>query len=90
VSPADVEREVDRILAARESIRREASEQRDKYVIRILKRRLEEFTTGRRIGMCFCRNCLAGYVTLDVSSLCINGRNQFNQDASWRPHGSGE
>jgi len=80
-----VSQEVDRLLSVRDARRVEARRQWDEHVIRTLKQRLSRFEEGR-LGMCSCRDCLSGYVTLDVERMCHEGTWQFWQEANgWKP-----
>lgn len=75
-----VGREVDRLLAVQAARRKEAADQREAYVVTCLKRRIQQFEEGR-LGMCSCRDCLAGYVARDVSRMCAEGQRCFWLDA---------
>ena len=86
LSSGAVSQEVDRLLAVRDAQRKEGEQQWQAHVVRCLKRRIEQFELGR-LGMCSCRECLAGYVSLDVSRMCRTGQEEFLFDARrWQPY----
>ncbi|MBZ5621026.1 MAG: hypothetical protein LAQ69_20210 [Acidobacteriia bacterium] len=81
-----VGREVDRLLTVQAARRKEAADAREAHVVRCLKRRIQQFEEGR-LGMCACRDCLAGYVALDPSLMCPKGEWEFWGDANqWQPY----
>lgn len=81
-----VDLEVDRLLAVQAARRKEAARLWEEHVARTLERRIKEFEEGR-LGMCSCRDCLAGYVARDVARMCRNGQWQFGRDANrWQPY----
>jgi hypothetical protein len=85
LSDEAVQQEVDRVLRVRDARRKEAADQWEEHKVKCLKRRIRQFEEGR-LGMCSCRDCLTGYVSLDISRMCKKGQWQFWLDAErWKP-----
>ena len=77
----EIKQQVERITAGQDARRKEADADFEEYKLTCLKRRLAQFEAGR-LGMCSCQECLAGYVSLNVSRLCREGQRQFALEAN--------
>jgi hypothetical protein len=65
--------EVNRLLVVEAERRARYQAEFNKQVLNTIQRRLKLFESGRLLGVCGCRDCLAGYVTSDSARMCERG-----------------